>query len=84
MVRMQIQFSEVQARELKRLAAEREVSVAALTREAVDRFFVEEGGYTPAERAERALQAFGRFRGDGGNVSEEHDRYLAEIYGSTG
>lgn len=83
-VRLQIQFSEEQARELKRLAAERQVSVAALAREAVDRLFVEEGGASPEERASRVLSAFGRFSGGGGNVAEEHDRHLADIYGSTG
>jgi hypothetical protein len=85
MVRMQIQFSEEQARELKRLAAEREVSVAALTREAVDRWFTEEGVIPPDERARRALEALGKFSSDGdGDIARNHDRYLAEIYGTTG
>jgi len=84
MVRVQIQFTEEQARELRRLADERGVSVAALTRDAIDRWFVEEGAAPPEDRAARVLEAFGRFRGGGENVAEDHDRYLADIYGSTG
>lgn len=78
MVRTQIQLSERQAAKLKRLAAERDVSMAALIREAVDRTFGEEDELEARWR--RALSAVGRFRGGGGNVAEDHDRYLEEAY----
>ena len=84
MVRVQIQFTEEQARELRRLAEERNLSVAALTREAVDQMFVTAGIAPPALRAARALEVMGKFGGDEENVAEDHDRYLAEIYGTTG
>lgn len=78
---MQIQFDEDQARELKRVAEERGVSVAALTREAVGRLLSERGELTRAERRALALDAMGRFAGDGSPVAVEHDRYLDEAYG---
>jgi hypothetical protein len=39
----------------------------------------------PPSRADlwdRALEAVGTGQGDGANVSEDHDRYLDETYGS--
>ena len=77
MVRRQIQFSEQQAERLRRMAAERGESVAALVRRAVDRHLAE----TEREaKVTRALAAVGRFdSGASSNVAEEHDRHLAEI-----
>lgn len=77
MIRTQIQLTEKQAKALKRAAAARGVSIAAVIREAVDRVV--------EERAEdvlwsRALAAVGSLRGGGENVSEEHDRYLVDAY----
>lgn len=77
MIRTQIQLTEKQARKLKRMASERGVSMAAVIREAVER--VTE---SPSEDIiwKRALGAVGAFRGDKANVSEEHDRHLADAY----
>jgi Arc/MetJ-type ribon-helix-helix transcriptional regulator len=77
MVRTQIQLTERQAKQLKRLAARRQVSMAALVREAVDRLIED-----PSEEArwQRALGAVGRFRSAGGTAAEDHDRYLEEAY----
>jgi len=77
MVRTQIQLTERQAKQLKRLAARRQVSVAALVREAVD-LLIED----PIEdvRWRRALAAVGRFRSAGGTATEDHDRSLEEVY----
>lgn len=77
MIRTQIQLTEKQAKALKRAASARGVSMAALVREAVDR--VTEGR-TEDVVWKRALAAVGAFRGDKANVSEEHDRYLADAY----
>ncbi|MCZ7588067.1 MAG: hypothetical protein M5U27_04235 [Gaiella sp.] len=79
MVRMQIQFTEEQASELRRQAAARRVSIAAVVRDAVDRELDREG--TRREAWERALSAIGKYRGDGANVSVEHDKYLDEAWG---
>lgn len=81
MVRMQIQFTEAQAQALKRAAADRGISVAALAREAVDRLLIESGDSTSRQARERALAIMGRFRSDRTDVAENHDRYVAEAYG---
>jgi hypothetical protein len=57
--------------------------MAHLIRDAVDRAY----GTTLApptreELWERAWSAVGSARGDGADVSGDHDRYLDEIYGS--
>ena len=75
MIRTQIQLTEEQARELKRRAAARGVSMATLIREAVDRAL---GSDDDARRRERAVAAIGGFRSGRTDVSAEHDRYLAD------
>ena len=78
MVRTQVQLTEAQARALRRLAAERGVSMAELVRASVDELLATAGG----ERDwERALAAMGRYRGGAGDVSEQHDRDLEQAYG---
>lgn len=77
MVRTQIQLTEEQADAIKRLAAARGTSMAALIRDAVDRLTQESDHRDPRERA---LAAIGAFAGAGGNAAEEHDRHLDEIY----
>lgn len=77
MVRTQIQLTEQQARTLKRLAAERGTSMAALIRDAVERLSGELEARDPRERARAAI---GAFAGDGANTAEDHDRHLDEIY----
>lgn len=78
MVRTQIQLGEEQARELKRLAHERGVSIAALVREGVDQVL----GDRERERAwERAMSVAGKYRSGTGDLATEHDRHLDEIYG---
>lgn len=79
MIRTHIQLTEEQARRLRRIAAERGISVSALIREAIDRAVAEDDG--PARR-QRALAAVGSFRSGEKKVSAEHDRYLAEEFGS--
>lgn len=84
MIRMQIQFTEDQARALKRAAAGRGVSIAALTREAVDRALLENGVSTSAEGQAKVLEVMSRFRSDRTDVAENHDLYLEEIYDERG
>ena len=73
MVRTQIQLDEEETKGLKRLAAERGVSVASLVREAVDRLL--EGTSASPERWWDDLPTFNTGITD---LAEEHDRYLAE------
>jgi hypothetical protein len=78
MIRMQIQVSEQQAAALRRRARMKNVSVAAVVRDAIDR---ELGGDDEQNAAwERALSVIGRFHGDAQNVAVEHDKYLDDAY----
>lgn len=77
MIRTQIQITEKQSRDLKRIADARGVSISALVREAVDRIVAERGDDAAWRRA---LAAVGSVRGGGENVAVDHDRYLADAY----
>ncbi len=79
MVRTQVQLTEDQLRQLKRLAAERGVSIAELVREGVDAV-LQSSGVDITERRRRAIAAIGCFRSGKTDVSERHDDYLAEAY----
>ncbi len=76
MVRTQIQLSEEQAEGLRRLAAERRISMAAVVREAVDRLLGAAGDTQIG--AERVLALAGKYSSGTGDVSEKHDDYFAE------
>jgi len=78
MIRTQIQFTEQQLTELRRLARDRESSVAAVVRDAVDRELARRESLDEAWK--RALAVVGRYRGGGGNVARDHDEYLADAY----
>ena len=52
--------------------------MAALIRDAVDRIVID--GEDPEARWARAVKVIGSAQGQGGNVSEDHDRYLAEAF----
>jgi Arc/MetJ-type ribon-helix-helix transcriptional regulator len=80
MVRTQISLTEEQAEGLRRLAALRQRSQAALLRDAIDQLL------ESARREDRyaaALSAIGAFRSDGGgSIAVDHDEALEEAYGS--
>jgi hypothetical protein len=80
MVRTQIQLTEEQAARVRRLAAQRGQSFAAVIRDAVDRLPDDEA--ERRARFERAVHAartatFGSGRN---NIAEEHDEELARIW----
>ncbi len=77
MIRTQIQLTEAQARALKKLAAERGVSMAELIRQGVERVLADGD---PRERRRRALAVLGTFEGGPPDVSTNHDKYLAEDF----
>jgi Arc/MetJ-type ribon-helix-helix transcriptional regulator len=79
MIRTQIQLTESQAAELRALAAREGVSMAELVRRAVDRIVTDHHRQAAWERADSVV---GRFRGPGGNVSENHDDHLVDAYSS--
>ena len=81
MVRTQVRLTEDQARRVKRVAAERGVSMATVIRQGVDLLLRSmETAVTNDERADRAVSAAGRFRSGGGDGAEGHDRCLGEAY----
>jgi hypothetical protein len=82
MVRTQIQLTEEQARALKLMSAQQGRSVAELIRQSVDNTIRSQGSIDVAERRRRAIAAAGRFRSGQADLSVEHDRYLAEVYGA--
>jgi hypothetical protein len=79
MIRTQVQLTDDQLARLRRQASERGVSVAALIREAVERHLGERDVGTRRRRAVEAARTTG-FRSGLTDVSDEHDRYLAEDF----
>jgi hypothetical protein len=84
MERMQVQFTKEQAERLRERARQRKMSTAAVVREAVDSVLRDlAGGLTSRERWDRSRAVVGRFGSGGADpVSEDHDRYLEDIYRS--
>jgi hypothetical protein len=72
-----VQLTEEQARALRRLAANRGVSMAAVIRETLDEALVNPS----AARFERARAVVGRFASGVNTVSREHDRELEHAFG---
>ena len=76
MIRTQVQLTDAQARMLRRVAAERGVSMAAVIRELVD------AGLTKPASAQsaRARAAVGRFGSGANAVSRDHDAELDRAF----
>lgn len=77
MVRTQIQLTEEQMQALRQLSAEKGQSVAELVRTGVDQMLRDTNRKA---RAQRFLDAAGKFNSGLGDVSENHDKYLAEDF----
>lgn len=80
MVRTQIQLTDEQVKKLKRLAASRHLSVAALIRQAVDAMVTSSAIVDVEERRRRAINIAGKFSSGKHDISKEHDKYLAEAF----
>lgn len=80
MVRTQIQLTEKQAEALHRLANERNVSIASVIRQSVDKTLAEQSDISNIERRQRAAAVSGKFRSGKTDISVDHDKYLADIY----
>ena len=80
MIRTQIELEPLQYERLKALAARRSTSVAQLVREGVDHVLTVEHSDAAWERL---LSVSGTGREEGGvtDVSAQHDRYLADLFG---
>lgn len=81
MVRTQVQLSEDDLAELRRLAAEEGVSVSALVRRGVRQIL--DGKRRPSrdELWARARAVAGKYRSGKTDVAQRHDDYLTEAYG---
>jgi len=77
MIRTQVQLTEEQANAVKRVAAERGVSMAEVLRELVDAHLTESPS---SDRRKRAIGVIGRHRSGRHDVSREHDQELAEAF----
>jgi post-segregation antitoxin (ccd killing protein) len=78
MVRMQVQFSEEEVTALRRAAADRQVSISAVVREAVERCVVQQEARAHAAAVQCAKAAVGRFKSKTGDASARHDDYFVE------
>lgn len=84
MYRTQIQLREDQVQTLKEMAAEYNVSVAELIRQSVDMLIQSGDELTQAEKRQRATEIIGIADSGVDDLSINHDKYLAEIYGEVG
>jgi len=83
MVRMQIQLSELQRRDLEAWARERGISLSEAVRRCVDGRLRREAVAPPREeRVRAALAVCGKYRDPGGDthVATRHDRHLADAF----
>lgn len=80
MVRTQIQLTDEQAKQLKKLAASRHLSMAEIIRQAIDSMVKSSAVVDIEERRARAINIAGRFGSGKQDVSKKHDEYLAEAF----
>jgi hypothetical protein len=80
MIRTQIQLTEAQIRNLRRVAREQGISLAETIRRLIDQG-IEEAMPDRGALYSRASTVIGAFRDDGASdVSEKHDEYLDGAY----
>jgi Ribbon-helix-helix protein, copG family len=77
MVRTQVSLTDEQMRRLRAEARRRQMPIAAIVREAVDRAVPADPGERQA-RFQRALAAVGRFDSGSGDVSAKHDEIAGD------
>lgn len=81
MVRTQIQLTDQQAAKLKKRANKEGVSLAELVRRGIEMYLRNSPQPSDEERRRRALAIVGRYASGQSDLSENHDKYLAEAYG---
>ena len=81
MIRTQVQLTEEQIEKLRKLAVAGETSVSDLVRQAVDALSA--ASPPRSELRRRALAACGAYGSGRSDVASEHDRHLAEAFGSS-
>jgi predicted DNA-binding protein len=78
MKRTQIRLTDEQRQRLRRVAAERGVSMSQVVRDAIDKHIAAQNA---RDWRELAVQAIGGFRSGRADVSERHDDYLSDALG---
>jgi len=81
MIRTQIQLTEEQAKALKKMSSQMNLSMAEIIRQGIDYYLQACGVISQEERRQRAIKAAGQFHSGKPDLSEKHDEYLAEVYG---
>lgn len=79
--RKQIQLTPRQAQAIRREAARRGISDAAVIRGLVDQLLVDGTGRNRDQRWQRLFAVVGRYRSGRRDIAREHDRYLADDFG---
>jgi hypothetical protein len=81
MIRTQIQLTDEQAQAIRAIARAQGLSIAQVIRQAVDQMLRSGAASDREEKRRRALQIVGKFSSGNGDVSRNHDTYLAEAFG---
>ena len=82
MVRTQIQLPEDQVAALRKMSATRQLPMAELIRMSIEGFIKRESGSSREAIVARAIAAVGRFSSGSDDGGREHDKYLADAFGS--
>lgn len=80
MIRTQIQLQEEQMNILKKIALEKQISIAELIRKAVDTIIKSSAATDYEERRKRAIAIAGKFHSGKHDIARRHDKYLADAY----
>jgi hypothetical protein len=81
-VRTQIQLTEEQVKEVKKIAQARHISVAEIIREALNNVIRSGAGVAVnvEDQRMRALKAVGKYSSGKHDISGKHDKYLSEAF----
>ena len=82
MIRTQIQLTENQSDRIKNIATQEQVSMAEIIRRAVDHWLETAAPMSREERWQRSMAVIGKYSSGLTDLSENHDEYLAEGYGT--